>query len=289
MPDRRDTVTLLSDLGSTDELVGVVRSVLRDLAPHATTVDLTHDIAPHDVRGASLALARAIQYVAPGVVLALVDPGVGTERKAVAVEVAGGNGVVIGPDNGVLAPAVAMAGGAERAVALTNEAWHLPSPGVTFAARDVFAPCAAALCNGADLLELGDEVDAALLMPGVVPVSRIDGDELVCEVLWVDRFGNAQLNVGPDEIEPFGDTLRLRISSATRTAQRASTYGAIRGGSGIGLVVDSYGLVSVCIDRRSAADELGLAAGDEVRLSEASDDAGRVGSVPVSIDVPRRG
>ncbi len=103
-----------------------------------------------------------------GVVLAVVDPGVGTSRRAIAVEVADGEGVLVGPDNGLLAPAVALAGGAERAVELTDARCHLPSPGATFAGRDVFAPVAAHLCNGVDLTELGESIDADLLLPGVV-------------------------------------------------------------------------------------------------------------------------
>src|SRR5687767_2225192 len=124
-----DTVSFLSDYGTADEFVGVVKSVIRDIAPHAVVIDLTHEIPPHDIRAGSLALARSIQYVAPGVVLAVVDPGVGTARRAVAVEVAEGAGVVVGPDNGLLASAVAMAGGAGRAVELTDALYHLPAPG----------------------------------------------------------------------------------------------------------------------------------------------------------------
>jgi S-adenosylmethionine hydrolase len=117
---RYQTVSFLSDLGTVDEGVGVVRSVLREMAPHVAIIDLTHDIAPFDVRAGSLALARAIQYVASGVVLAVVDPAVGTDRRAIAIEVADGEGVLVGPDNGLLAPAVAMAGGAGRSVVLSN-------------------------------------------------------------------------------------------------------------------------------------------------------------------------
>ena len=101
-PRRYDTVSFLTDYGNRDEFVGVVKSVIRDIAPHVGVVDLTHEIAPFDVRAGSLALARCIGYVPSGVVLAVVDPGVGTNRRAVAIEVAGGAGVVIGPDNGLL-------------------------------------------------------------------------------------------------------------------------------------------------------------------------------------------
>src|SRR4051794_8110474 len=126
-----DTVSLLTDYGTVDEFVGVVKCVLRDLAPHVTVIDLTHGIDPFDVRGGSLALARAIQYAPRGIVIAVVDPGVGTARRAVAVEVADGAGILLGPDNGLLAPAVAMAGGAGRAVVLNKAEFHLEAPGAT--------------------------------------------------------------------------------------------------------------------------------------------------------------
>ncbi len=115
-----DTVSFLSDYGTTDEFVGVVKSVIRTIAPGPVVIDVTHDIPAHDIRAGGLALVRSVQYLAPGVILAVVDPGVGTERRAVAVEVAGGEGIFVGPDNGLLAAAVAMTGGAQRAVELTD-------------------------------------------------------------------------------------------------------------------------------------------------------------------------
>jgi S-adenosyl-L-methionine hydrolase (adenosine-forming) len=275
-----DTVSFLSDYGTADEFVGVVKSVIRDIAPHVVVIDLTHEIPPHDVRAGGLALARSVQYVAPGIVLAVVDPGVGTARRAIAVEVADGAGVLMGPDNGLLASAVAMAGGAERAVELTNELYHLPAPGPTFAGRDVFAPAAAHLCNGIDLMELGPAVDPAGLLPGVLPISRVEDGRLVCEVLWVDRFGNLQLNVSEEDIEDMGDRISVQWKTGVRTAQRADTYGAIKPGA-VGLVVDSYGLLSICLDRHSAAAELGLGPSDEVILAEPGDDEGV--SVPVTL------
>ena len=114
MGRRYDTISFLSDYGIDDEFVGVVHSVVRSIAPHAHVVDITHGIAAHDVRAGGLALARASGYLCPGVVLAVVDPGVGTDRRAVAVEVGDGESVLVGPDNGLLAPAVAMVGGAGR-------------------------------------------------------------------------------------------------------------------------------------------------------------------------------
>src|SRR5215472_8655900 len=175
MAHRYETVSFLSDYGHADEFVGVVHSVIRSLAPHVTVVDLVHDLPAHDVRAGSLALVRAIQYVAPGVVVAIVDPGVGTARHAAALEVADGS-VLLGPDNGLLAPAVSMSGGATRAFALTNTDLHLPSPGPTFAGRDIFAPVAAHLCNGVAIEEVGDALDPQDLLPGIVPLPTLNGD-----------------------------------------------------------------------------------------------------------------
>ena len=278
---RFDTVSFLTDYGTTDEFVGVVKSVIRDLAPHVSVVDLTHGIAPFDVRAGALALARCISYLPVGVVLAVVDPGVGSSRRAVAIEVAGGAGVLVGPDNGLLAPAVAMAGGAERAVELTNPEYHLVAAGATFAGRDIFAPAAAHLCNGVPLTELGPEVDPGLLLPATVPLprnERVDGvDAVVAEVLWVDRFGNCQLNVGPDDLpDGWGDHIALRYHThstladpsgqTTHQVVRATSFSELRGGEA-GLVLDSYGMLAVCLDQRSASEELGLGAGDQVTLT----------------------
>lgn len=293
MARRYETVSFLSDYGTTDEFVGVVHSVIRDLAPHARVIDLTHGVTPFDVRAGSLALARCIGYVASGVVLAVVDPGVATSRRAIAVEVADGEGVLVGPDNGLLAPAVAIAGGAGRAVELTNAALHLPSPGATFAGRDVFAPVAAHLCNGVDLSELGDAIDAELLLPGVVALPQSDDDTVIAQVLWVDRFGNAQLNVGPDDLPAsFGSRLMVRSSSPTdptggvrRTATRVGAYAELVSGA-VGLVLDSCGLLAVSMDQRSAAEELGLDVGDQVTLTRPDDDDDAAVAQPVAIRRP---
>ena len=285
MARRYEHVSLLTDYGTADEFVGVVHAVIADLAPHARITDLTHGIAPFDVRAGSLALVRSIGYVPEGVVVAVVDPGVGTERRAVAIEVGEGAGVLVGPDNGLLAPAVALAGGAGRAVVLDNPTFHLETPGATFAGRDVFAPVAAHLCNGVDLSELGSAVDPAALMPGTIPLPRHEGDEVIAEVLWVDRFGNCQINVGSEELpSSWGAVLTLRLDDPTsvtgsvrRSVRRCSTFGEI--GGGIGLVADSQGLLAVCLDRASAAAELGIGEGDQVVLTDGD------GADPVTVPV----
>jgi S-adenosyl-L-methionine hydrolase (adenosine-forming) len=268
---RYETVTFLSDYGLVDEFVGVVHAVIRSIAPDVGVVDLTHHVPVHDVRAGGLTLARSAQYLNPGVVLAVVDPGVGSDRRSVAVEVGDGASILIGPDNGVLAPAVAICGGATRAVELANPEYQLPSPGPTFAGRDIFAPAAAHLCLGLDLTDLGPLIDPVTLLPGTLPVPYEEEATLVAEVLWVDHFGNAQLNIGPDELDDLEDPVRVEFGGERRTARRVSHYGELRSGE-VGLMIDSYGLVSLVTDQMSAAAELGLDPSNEVRLTPIPDD-----------------
>ncbi len=264
---RYDTVSFLSDFGHADEFVGVVHSVIRSIAPHVAVIDLVHDLAPFDIRGASLALSRAVQYVAPGIVLAVVDPGVGTNRRAIAAEVGeDGEGVLIGPDNGLLGPAALMCGGVTRAVELTNPDYQLVAPGPTFAGRDVFAPAAAHLALGVPITDLGPLVDPHTLVPSLIPLSRSEGDVIAGEVLWVDRYGNCQLNVDPADAEPLGDVVGLRVADEPRrSARRVGAFGDLTTGQ-VGLLIDSYGLLTVVVPLGSAAEALGLAAGTVVRL-----------------------
>ena len=288
---RFETISFLSDYGLDDEFVGVVKSVIRSLAPDVMVIDITHNIAPHDVRAGGLALARATQYLAPGVVIAVVDPGVGSARRAVALEVGDGQSILVGPDNGVLAPAVAMCGGATAAFALDKPQFHLVTAdsgvGVTFAGRDLFAPVAAHLCLGVPLDELGTEVDVESLMPGLIPVARNEQDAIIAEVLWVDRYGNAQLNIDSTDVEFLGSALRMRARDSVRRVMLATTYSELTTGV-VGLVVDSYGLLSLCVDRGSAALELRIDSGDEVRIERAEDDAVNE-SVDVRIALRKRG
>jgi len=284
-PLRYDNVSFLSDYGRADEFVGVVHSVLRALAPGVGIVDITHDVAPFDVSAGALTLARSAQYLCPGVVLAVVDPGVGTSRRAVAIEVGDGSSVLVGPDNGLLAPAVSLVGGAGRAVELDNPEYHLPGGGNTFDGRDVFAPAAAALCRGVELAELGSEVDTATLMPATLPLSRAETDGIHTEVLWVDRFGNAQLNLDPEEIDSEGDHWSLSAGGRTHNCVRVTAFDEVPVGA-LGMLVDSYGLVSVVATRASAAEEAAIAAGDEVVLSpRPGDDGGGSEAVVVEMGV----
>jgi len=260
-------VSFLSDYGAADEFVAVCTAIILRSCPEARVIDITHEVPAHDVRAGALTLARAAPFLPAGVILAVVDPGVGTDRRAVAVEV--DETVLVGPDNGLLAPAVAMLGGAKRAVVLSNTEYQLPSPGATFAGRDVFAPAAGALAAGVDLAELGDEVDPLSLVPGLLPLPQPDAGALRCEVLWVDRFGNMQLNVDPSDLETMGmqlgSVIEVLVRDDSYVARWVHTYAEARPRE-LALVIDSYGLMSLAYDRDDAARALVLGAGSAVTL-----------------------
>ena len=218
--------------------------------------------------------------------LAVVDPAVGTNRRRIAVEVGGGSSVLVGPDNGLLAPAVGLVGGATRAVELRNERYHLEGAARTFDGRDVFGPAAGHLALGVPLTELGPEVDPAGLVPGIVANAAVHPDRVEAEVLWVDHYGNAQLNVDPQDLAHLGDSLALLAGDERRQVRRADCYAAIGTGE-TGVVVDSYGLVSLAQDRRNCAAELSLQPGSAVTLSglEGSEDAGADAPVRGAVSV----
>jgi S-adenosylmethionine hydrolase len=219
----------------------------------------------------------------------VVDPGVGTNRRGIAIEVGGGQSYLVGPDNGLLAAAVGLVGGATDAVELTNPEYQLAAPGATFAGRDVFGPAAAHLCNGVPLHDLGTQVDPHSLTPGVIPLSRDEDGTIIGQVFWVDRYGNCQLNIDPDQVADWGDRVQLRWTQprpGVRTAKRAKAFADLGDGE-IGLVTDSYGLLTVALAQGSAADTLGLSTGDEVVLVplEGAEPEGPDARSPVSTPV----
>jgi S-adenosylmethionine hydrolase len=161
-----------------------------------------------------------------------------------------------------------MVGGAERVIVLDDTSRHLEGASRTFAARDVYAPVAAHLCSGVPFAELGSPTDATSLRPGLLPVARHEDDGLVAEVLWVDRFGNAQLNLDADDVAPFGERVRLEVSGRTRVVHRVAAFADLGVGE-LGLLVDSFGLMLIAADRSSVAEELELAVGDAVTLASA--------------------
>lgn len=262
MPESRPRpISFLSDFGHRDEFVGVVHGVILRVDPRLRVLDITHEVPRGDIRAGALALLRAIQYMPPGVCLAVVDPGVGGSRRAIAAETAWG--IFVGPDNGLLAPAVAMVGGATRFAALEAEEFRLPREGVTFDGRDVFAPAAAVLASGeASLGDLGPELEPESITPLLLPLVDHRDGAVDGEVWWIDGFGNAQTNVSPDDLsqtglEP-GQTVAVRIGGAVHPMEWRAAYG--EGNSGI-LLVDSYGMIAIAVPGGDAAQTYGLREG----------------------------
>lgn len=288
--DRPPFVSFLSDYGRADEFVGVCHAVMLDIAPDLRIVDVTHDVPRFDVRAGALALTRAIQYLPEGVVLAVVDPGVGTDRRCIAVEVE--NAAIVGPDNGLLAPAVAMLGGPRRVVEITAVEYQLHAPGPTFAGRDVMAPAAAYLAAGLPLDALGPEIDPVHLTPALVPLPNEDGDgRITGEVLWVDHFGNCQLNVAPEQLEAagarVGSPLEITLTdpagaTAARRARWVRTFADAKP-SELVVFVDSYGMCALALDRRSAAVELGLHASSVVTVATEVSAPDAAAGVPIGL------
>jgi S-adenosylmethionine hydrolase len=267
-------ISLLTDYGLVDGFVGALHSVVRRAVPSAPIIDLTHLVTPQDVRAGSMALARAAPYLAPGVVVAVVDPGVGSERRGVAVQAVGGPApgiTFIGPDNGLLPPAVDLLGGAGTCVELEDRGYWLAALGPTFAGRDIFAPAAALLARGADISDLGRPIAAETLERLPAPVCRRLADGSVeAEITWVDHFGNVQLAAGPGDLGA-----NLRTSHLLSLAAHGAALGSARlvrtfsdlAPQELGLLVDSYGQLAICLNGASAAAHLGVLEGDLVVVS----------------------
>lgn len=264
-------ITFLSDYGRVDEFVAVCTGVIWRIAPRARVLDVSHDIAPGNIRGGALALARAIPYLPKGTHLAIVDPGVGTDRKAIGVETTDGRRFV-GPDNGLLSPGVAICGGAVRAVELDPIRWGVEDPSATFAGRDVFAPAAGALAAGADLSELGADVRPEELVPLVLPLSQAKGRRIYGVVFWIDRFGNVQTNITQSDLEAVGvdvgDTVQIYCDERLLRVVFVRTFAEVDRGEILGFI-DSAGQFSLGINGGSAAEALEIAEGAPVSAERA--------------------
>ena len=263
MPARRPLITLLTDFGSRDSYVGVLKGVIAGICPEAAVVDLTHAVPPQDIRAGAFHLLVACPYFPAGSVhLAVVDPGVGTDRRLIAVE-AGGHRFV-GPDNGLLRWIVErLAGDNWRAVQLTEPRyWLAPASEVsqTFHGRDIMAPVAAHLAAGVALERLGSPVGALEGTPLPRPVR--DGERLRGEILHVDHFGNAITNIRRAHVSAPGGALRVDIGPHTLSGPVESYAGV---GVGEPLVIwGSAGFLEVAVREGSAAGALGIRVGDPV-------------------------
>ncbi len=263
-------ISFLSDFGLDDEFVGVVHGVIATIAPGCRVIDIHHAVPAGDIQAGGLALMRAIQYLPPGVVLAVVDPGVGTGRKAIAAETSWG--YFVGPDNGLLSPAVALMGGVTRAVSIENPDVMLPGLGATFEGRDRFAPAAAVLASGeARLEDLGPTVEPDSLVPLLLPLSEIADARVTGQAWWVDTFGNVQTNIAPEDMagagmEP-GQTITVRVGLVEYAVPWVLSYADVDEGRAL-LHVDSSGLLALAVRRGRATDHFTLPTGTAVVFSK---------------------
>ena len=194
-------ITFLSDYGYADEFAGVCRVVIAEIAPEAALIDITHGVSRHAVRQGAVLLANALPYAPAGILLAIVDPGVGTERRPVALRVGEAERLLVGPDNGVLSLAAERLGGVTEAVDLSASPHRLEQVAFTFHGRDLFAPVAAHLALGEPLAKSGEPIDPASLTRVELPEPRIYPGRVVAHVLYVDGFGNATLNLAAAELD----------------------------------------------------------------------------------------
>jgi hypothetical protein len=262
-------ISFLSDYGLQDDFVGVCHAVIAGLCPDARIIDLSHGVDRHDVRAGALLLRGALRYLPVGVHLAVVDPDVGAERRAVALRLADDR-LLVGPDNGLLTPAAELAGGVVEAVDIAHSKFRLEPVSATFHGRDIFAPVAAMLAGGAALAEAGTRCDPEELARLELPRPRIEDGVLVAHVVYVDRFGNVQLDVEHEDLAAAGLKLGTEIVIQTptgepRSAQFARTFAEVDAGRLL-VYEDGYRRLAVAVSHGDAAELLGIAVDDELRV-----------------------
>jgi S-adenosylmethionine hydrolase len=259
-------ITFLTDFGLEDDFVGTCHGVIARIAPDVRVIDITHGIRPGRVLQGALMLANTLAYMPEGVHLAVVDPGVGGQRRPLALRDASGR-MYVGPDNGLLLPAVDRFGGVEAAHELANPAYALEHVSRTFHGRDLFSPAAAHLALGVPLDDIGPPIDVQELVRLDVPQPEELADGIRATVLAVDRFGNAALNLTRDDLERASivSGMRVEVDAAGNRffATAARTFADAREGDLI-LYEDSYHNVAIAVSRGSAAQLLGLDEGGEL-------------------------
>jgi len=265
-------ITFLSDYGYDDEFAGVCRAVIARITPETPVIDLTHGISRHAVAEGAAVLEAALAYTPPGVHLAVVDPGVGSPRKAVALAVAEDDRILVGPDNGLLWPAAERLGGVRTAVDVSLSQFRLEPISATFHGRDVFAPVAAHLAAGATLAQAGEAIEPdSLVRPDQVK-PQISPGRVAAHVQYVDRFGNLALDVPAESLADTGLRLGRRLwveaSGVTLDASYVLTFADVGAGELI-LYQDSYGRIALAVNRASAAERLAANPGDQVILRPA--------------------
>jgi hypothetical protein len=261
-------VTLLTDYGRDDDFVGVCHGVIHGIHPEAQIVDITHGVARYSVRQGALVLRNTLPYMPVGVHVAVVDPQVGTERRALALRTADGR-ILVGPDNGLLSLAWERCGGLDLVVDVTRSPHRLEPVSATFHGRDIFAPVAAHLARGAELADAGDQLDADELQTVGLPEPRVEDGTLVGHALVIDRFGNVAMNVDHDDMAgtqiTLGGMVELEVGGERYLATYAQTFADVRPGELI-VYEDAYRTLAVAINRGDAAATLAVRPDAEVRL-----------------------
>jgi S-adenosylmethionine hydrolase len=259
-------ITFLTDFGLEDDFVGTCHGVMKRIAPDAEVLDITHGIKPGHVLQAALMLANTLPYMPAGVHLAVVDPGVGSSRRPLALRDADGR-LYVGPDNGLLLPAVDRFGGVAEAHELANPAYALETVSRTFHGRDLFSPAAAHLAAGVQLADLGPPIDPDALVRLDIPQPEIGESRIRAAVLAADRFGNIALNLKREHLERAAIVPGTKVELATRGnryyAVAARTFADARRGELI-LYEDAYRNVAVAVSHGSAAALLGVEEGSEL-------------------------
>ena len=261
-------ITFLSDFGLQDDFVGTCHGVIKRITPETQIVDITHGIEPQAVLQGALVLANTLPYMPAGVHLAVVDPGVGSARRALALRDGGGR-LYVGPDNGLLVPAAEKLGGIVEGWELTNAAYMLEPVSRTFHGRDVFAPVAAHLAGGIAPEELGPRVEPASLVRLELPAPEIGEAAIRATVLYVDRYGNVQLNLARGDVERAGVVpgrrVELDLGFERYYATAARTFADARAGDII-LYEDAYENIAVAITDGNAAEMFSIRPGQMLTI-----------------------
>lgn len=261
-------VTFLSDYGLRDEFVGVCHGVIAGIAPDARVIDVTHGIGRHDVRAGALALRRALPHMPPGVHLAVVDPEVGSSRRAVALRCAEDDRVLVGPDNGLLMPAAEHFGGVVEAVDISASPLRLGHVSATFHGRDVFAPVAAHLAAGTPLSTAGTPLEVAELAELALPRPELRDGAVLAHVLSVDGFGNLGLDAAHPDLSSTGLRLGRPLLANGRPATFAGTFADVPAGALV-LYEDPDRMLALAVNRGSAAADLDVGPDAEILLAPA--------------------
>jgi S-adenosylmethionine hydrolase len=259
-------VTFMTDFGLQDVFVGTCRGVIKRIAPEVEIIDITHGIQPRRLLQGALTLADTIPYMPEGVHLAVVDPGVGTDRRAITLEDASGR-VYVGPDNGLLLPAAERMGGVVKAFELANRDYSLETISPTFHGRDIFSPAAAYLALGVPLEEMGPALAVDELAQIDIPRPEVRKGRVRAVVVDTDRFGNMQLNLRHHHLQTLGSEsgAKIEIEHAGERyyAVRARTFADARRGD-IMLYEDSFGNIAVAISGGDATGMFGASPGDKL-------------------------